>query len=274
MARLREVVRDRIDDLRGGEAYSLFYRIDTKWGCRSIFLDSAFFINPADISDLEYILKVATCTVVVHKSDFESEESITLENCEAYVKADADYSGEQFSRFIEAHRPHVMDRPADLPVDIPFSITPADPDNPPDLLAYDGSMTPEDFEATQRDAEAVHCCPAPRPEIDIWKDPIEGVDVSASNEALDAERDTTLYGAGENLSEAIYDAKLTFHEIARARKDDIAFFVIAAIFVLIAAFAGSMMGQCGSNQSLSENPSAQVSSSTVSEKITSWQREG
>jgi hypothetical protein len=47
-----------------------------------------------------------------------------------------------------------MERPANLPADIPWSDRPYDPDDPLDPYTFDGSMTPEDYELMHRNIAA------------------------------------------------------------------------------------------------------------------------
>lgn len=152
MARLREIVRYYIDELRGGMSHVVFYKENAQWCGFSINLDNGH-IRPCDISVLEFTAENDPDAVIVNKRQINDTGIITLTDCEDFIRASIEHRKNLLSEFICEHKPPVMERPADLPADIPFSSTPADPDDPPDLFVYDGSMTPEDFEAAQQDAE-------------------------------------------------------------------------------------------------------------------------
>lgn len=153
MAAINTIAREWADELRDGIAWVIVWKIGRSWNAQAVWLDSdTDTFEPEDLELAREILEKDPKAVMVNGyycGHF--GEDMTVAELAAGIRWHYE-NGYNTLEDSTAFPPEPMERPADLPADLPWygKATSAEPDP----YVYDGYMSPEDFDLMHKHMEA------------------------------------------------------------------------------------------------------------------------
>lgn len=153
MAAINAIAREWADELRDGIAWVIVWKIGRSWNAQAVWLNSdTDTFEPEDLELAREILEKDPKAVMLNGyycGHF--GEDMTVAELAAGIRWHYE-NGYNTLEGSTAFPPEPMERPADLPADLPWygKATSAEPDP----YVYDGYMSPEDYELMHKHMEA------------------------------------------------------------------------------------------------------------------------
>ena len=149
MATLNTIARTYADELRDGIAWVIIWKTGRSWNARPVWLrleNGMFEFEPEDLEIVNQILEEDPKAVMLNSCSCRYFDGLAA-GIRWHYK-----NGCNLLKNSDAFPPEPIERPAELPADMPWYGR-ADNEGP-DPYVYDGYMSPEDFELLHRRMEA------------------------------------------------------------------------------------------------------------------------
>lgn len=152
MAAINAIAKEWADELRDGIAWVIVWKTGRSWNAQAVWLNNDDTFEPEDLELAREILEKDPKAVMVNGyycGHF--GEDMTVAELAAGIRWHYE-NGCNMLDGSTAFPPEPMERPADLPADLPWYGKATSTE--PDPYVYDGYMSPEDFELMHKHMEA------------------------------------------------------------------------------------------------------------------------
>lgn len=152
MATINAIARDWAKEIREGIAWIIVWKTGRSWNAAAVWLNSDDIFEPEDLEQTRKILEQDPNAVMLNGyycGHF--SEDMSVAELAAGIRWHYEY-GYNMLNNSTAFPPEPMERPADLPADIPWYNMPAK--MMPDPYVYNGCMSLEDYELMHRNMAA------------------------------------------------------------------------------------------------------------------------